>query len=87
MLDDVSNSNLDHKVHRTQETGNPKHEIRNSYCFQGVSRKQIQNPNAQMFKSIILSLRYGVLGFGHLNFVNLVIVSSFLNSKLKKFQN
>jgi len=86
MLDDVRNSNLDHKVHRTQETGNPKHEIQNP--------KEIQNPNAQMFKSIILSLRYGVLGLGHLNFVNLVIVSnfdirisSFLNSKLNKFQN
>ena len=28
------------------------HEIRNSYCFQGVSRKQIRILNAQMFKTV-----------------------------------
>jgi len=54
-----------------------KSEIRNLYCFQGVSRKQIQNSNFQMFKTLWFSLEYDFLRFGHLNFGNLRIVSDF----------
>ena len=50
-----------------------KSEIRNLYCFQGVSRKQIQNSNFQMFKTLWFSLEYDFLRFGHLNFGNLRI--------------
>ena len=45
---------LNHRSHLK----NPNIENRNPYCFQGVCRKQIRNPNAQMSKTSTQTGRY-----------------------------